>query len=122
MTSQCKHGTPLDTPCVDCGGVRQRKPLHRTARKLWHVVNGRVVEGSHYQMSGDCSGLWGECTRLVGECSGLRGECSGLVGGCSGLVGECSNLRGDCTGLVGDLSEILEAARPCNLRDWVTDE
>ena len=23
MTSQCKHGMPLGTPCVDCGGVRQ---------------------------------------------------------------------------------------------------
>ena len=68
-----------------------QKPLRRSKAALFHIVDGKRVEGPSPQMSGDCTDLSGDCTYLRGYCSGLR----------------------------GNLSDIPMSARPCNLSDWV---
>ena len=46
MSERCKHGTPLDTPCVDCGGVRRSEPAMMERRELerlaWALRNGNL--------------------------------------------------------------------------------
>ena len=98
------------------------KPLKKIEpSKLYYFLNGKKVMGANSTMSGDCSGLrgdctmlWGDCSGLKGDCTGLRGDCSGLKGNCTGLRGDCTGLKGNCTGLQGNLNEISTKQRKEN--------
>jgi hypothetical protein len=37
------------------------------------------LTGMHDNLSGNCSGLWGDCSELSGDCSGLWGDCSEII-------------------------------------------
>ena len=63
--------------------------------ELYHVVEGKRIEGVHLNIRGDVSGLRGDVSGLSGDVSGLRGDVSGLRGYVSGLRGDVSGLRGD---------------------------
>lgn len=41
---------------------------------LSSVEGGKIINGPHSGLRGDCSGLRGDCTGLRGDCTGLRGN------------------------------------------------
>ena len=83
--------------------IRKLEKINMTKAIYHYNEFGEKVFGITRKMSGDSTGLRGDCSDLIGDCSGLVGDCSMLIGDCTGLVGDCSMLIGDCTGISGDL-------------------
>ena len=52
------------------------KPLKRIKKNLYSYRNGKIIEGIHSDLSGNCSDFSGNCTGLKGNCTGLSGNCS----------------------------------------------
>jgi hypothetical protein len=63
--------------------------------------------------------------RMTGDVSGLYGDCTYLRGDVSGLTGDCTRLDGYCTGIFGDLDSIpkkIPTSLPCWwIPDYVTE-
>ena len=68
-------------------------------RKLEKISMTKAIY--HYNEFGEK--VFGITRKMSGDSTGLRGDCSDLIGDCTGLVGDCSMLIGDCTGISGDL-------------------
>jgi hypothetical protein len=44
--------------------------------------------GPNFSMTGDVSGLYGDCTYFTGDVSGITGNCTFLYGDCTGIIGD----------------------------------
>ena len=110
-------GVPLYRP--NQGERLMKRTLTRKQEPLHHYYRGAKVIGSNEFMTGNCSGLWGDCTDL-------RGVCSGLLGDCTDLRGDCSGLRGDCSGLLGNLDNCgltdEDRLNEVDLQDLIKDD
>mgnify|MGYP003630385705 CR=1 FL=1 len=48
--------------------------------------------GPNFSMTGDVSGLYGDCTYFTGDVTGLIGDCTGLSGDCTGIIGDLDSI------------------------------
>lgn len=65
-----------------------KKMIIKRNRILYHIVDGRKIEGKNPDMVGSVSlGLYGDCSWLSGCCIGLWGNCSRIMGNGFGLTG-----------------------------------
>jgi hypothetical protein len=91
------------------------KSLETMKDKLYHIVDGQIIEGPNKKMSGDCSGLTGDCTVLVGNGSGLTGDCTNLFGSLDFIP---MNMRESLPNL-RELGYVLKFRADSSLREWV---
>lgn len=93
------------------------KPLTRAIPILYHVYNGRIIEGPHDHLrGGDLSKLWGDCSNMWGIDCYLSEDCSHLSGNYSGMRGKATDLSGNLDNLPDD-----ERRRHSDLDYWVKD-
>jgi hypothetical protein len=74
---------------------------------LYHIVDGKKVDGPHKNLWGDVSGLRGDVSGLSGYVSGLRGDVTGLRGD----VNECGLTNADRAAGV-DVATLIKAPEP----------
>ena len=54
--------------------------LTRIKTAVWHVIDGKVIEGTHASIRGCVTGIRGDVTGISGDVSGIRGCVTGLRG------------------------------------------
>lgn len=79
--------------------------LNRSAQILWHVVDGKRIDGVHKKIRGNVSGIWGDVSSISGNVSGIRGNVSGI----RGEVDSCELSEADRNKGV-DIADLIETA------------
>jgi hypothetical protein len=93
---------------------------------IFHIVDGKTVQGPNSKISGDHSHIYGDATnitgdptRILGDVSNLSGDVTDLLGDVSNLKGTIGSLTGDIAGLKGDVSHLegdIEEIKELNRR------
>jgi len=88
----------------------QRK-LIRIRGNIYHIAEGKRVEGPHDNLSGNVCDIRGNVSDIRGDVTGISGNVSGLRGNVSGIFGDVD----DCN--------ITDAERQegINIRDLITN-
>ena len=93
-----------------------KKALTRIEMKVWHVKDGKKVEGVR-------SGIRGDVSDISGYVSYIRGDVSGISGYVTDISGDVSGIRGDVSGIRGDVDECKitaeERKKGINIKDLI---
>ncbi len=83
-----------------------KRALWREPAGIYHIVDGKRIDGAHPGVRGDVTGIRGDVDEIRGDVTGIRGDASGIGGDVGGIRGDVSGIRGYVTRLGGDVSGI----------------